>query len=201
MRCRPFGVPETGTRRNKGVRHLCVDNSLRLSKLLASWEEPSERKRAGRCFMSSIGRTCGRRCLKRRRTTFDCSGRIGSRARPLARSNYGSFRAARSRYQGRFKSFPVQEDEHFLTVCRDAERNALRANLVSLAEDWAYGSLYHRLHKTEFAQAVLSKWPVPQPRQWRSHATNRKPSPRSSPSAAASIEAPHWGIRNGPNAP
>ena len=37
-------------------------------------------------------------------------------------------------YQGRFKSFPVQEDEHFLTVCRYVERNALRANLVSRAE-------------------------------------------------------------------
>ena len=33
-------------------------------------------------------------------------------------------------YQGRFKSFPIQEDEHLLTVCRDVERNALRANLV-----------------------------------------------------------------------
>ncbi|GMQ80089.1 MAG: hypothetical protein BMS9Abin04_030 [Planctomycetia bacterium] len=32
-------------------------------------------------------------------------------------------------YQGRFKSFPVQSDEHFLTVCRYVERNALRANL------------------------------------------------------------------------
>src|SRR5271154_2443491 len=33
-------------------------------------------------------------------------------------------------YQGRFKSFPVQSDEHFLTVCRYDERNALRANLI-----------------------------------------------------------------------
>jgi len=72
-------------------------------------------------------------------------------------------------YQGRFKSFPVQEDEHFLTVCRYVERNALRSNLVSQAEDWAHGSLYHRLQKTELAQAVLSEWPVPYPRQWRSH--------------------------------
>ncbi len=29
-------------------------------------------------------------------------------------------------YQGRFKSFPVQGDEHFLTACRYVERNALR---------------------------------------------------------------------------
>ena len=39
-------------------------------------------------------------------------------------------------YQGRFKSFPVQEEEHFLTVCRYVERNPLRANLVSRAEQW-----------------------------------------------------------------
>ena len=33
-------------------------------------------------------------------------------------------------YQGRFKSFPIQEDDHFLTVLRYVERNPLRANLV-----------------------------------------------------------------------
>ena len=33
-------------------------------------------------------------------------------------------------YQGRFKSFPVQTDEHFLTVARYVERNAVRAKLV-----------------------------------------------------------------------
>ncbi|WP_413431137.1 transposase [Crateriforma spongiae] len=33
-------------------------------------------------------------------------------------------------YQGRFKSFPIQDDEHFLTVCRCVERIALRANMV-----------------------------------------------------------------------
>ena len=45
-------------------------------------------------------------------------------------------------YQGRFKSFPVQEDEHFYAVCRYVERNALRANLVTRAEDWRWNSLY-----------------------------------------------------------
>jgi putative transposase len=33
-------------------------------------------------------------------------------------------------YQGRFKSFPVEQDEHFFTVARYVERNALRAGLV-----------------------------------------------------------------------
>ncbi len=44
-------------------------------------------------------------------------------------------------YQGRFKSFPIQEDEHFLTVCRYVERNPLRANLVPRAESWRWSSL------------------------------------------------------------
>ena len=39
-------------------------------------------------------------------------------------------------YQGRFKSFPIQDDDHFLTVCRYVERNALRAKLVNKAEKW-----------------------------------------------------------------
>ena len=43
-------------------------------------------------------------------------------------------------YQGRFKSFPVQDDEHLLTVMRYVERNALRANLVERAEDFATGT-------------------------------------------------------------
>ena len=38
-------------------------------------------------------------------------------------------------YQGRYKSFPVQDDEHFLTVCRYVERNGLRANLAPRADE------------------------------------------------------------------
>jgi REP element-mobilizing transposase RayT len=49
-------------------------------------------------------------------------------------------------YQGRFKSFPVQEDDYFLTVCRYVERNALRAGLVPRAEAWRWGSLWRWRH-------------------------------------------------------
>src|SRR5260370_24593826 len=45
-------------------------------------------------------------------------------------------------YQGRFKSFPVETDDHFYTVMRYVERNALRANLVGRAEEWRWGSLW-----------------------------------------------------------
>ncbi len=55
-------------------------------------------------------------------------------------------------YQGRFKSFPVQADEHFLSVCRYVEANALRASLVDRAEDWRWGSIWVRQNRgSEFA--------------------------------------------------
>src|SRR5271154_7609184 len=44
-------------------------------------------------------------------------------------------------YQGRFKSFPIQEDAHLWTAWRDVERNALRAALVQRAEKWPWSSL------------------------------------------------------------
>jgi putative transposase len=66
-------------------------------------------------------------------------------------------------YQGRFKSFPVQTDEHFLTVCRYVERNALRAGFVQRAEDWRGCSLWQRRNGTELARKLLSEWPVGYP--------------------------------------
>ena len=39
--------------------------------------------------------------------------------------------------QGRFKAFPVQEDDHLRVVLRYIERNPLGAALVERAEDWA----------------------------------------------------------------
>ena len=72
-------------------------------------------------------------------------------------------------YQGRFKSFPIQQDHHFLKVCRYVERNALRANLVDRGEDWKWGSLWRRRHVKAKGQAFLlplSAWPVKPPRNW-----------------------------------
>jgi len=67
-------------------------------------------------------------------------------------------------YQGRFKSFPVQQCGHFLTVCRYVERNALRASLVKQAENWRWSSLWHRLHQTQVPW--LSEWPMARPGHW-----------------------------------
>jgi len=69
-------------------------------------------------------------------------------------------------YQGRFKSFPVQEDGHFLTLCRYVERNALTANAVRRAEDWRWGSLWARCQGSDELRAILSDWPLERPRNW-----------------------------------
>jgi REP-associated tyrosine transposase len=69
-------------------------------------------------------------------------------------------------YQGRFKSFPMQNDEHFLTVCRYVERNALRAGLVKRAQDWRWGSLSRRLRGAEPERPILSRGPLPWPSDW-----------------------------------
>ena len=45
-------------------------------------------------------------------------------------------------WQGRFKSFPIQEDDHLRVVLRYVERNPLRAGLVERAEDWGWSSLH-----------------------------------------------------------
>ena len=70
-------------------------------------------------------------------------------------------------YQGTYKSFPVQEDDHFYRVCRYVERNALRAGLVARAEDWRWGSLWQRLqHVAPNGYPPLHPWPVLLPRTW-----------------------------------
>ncbi len=69
-------------------------------------------------------------------------------------------------YQGRFKSFPVQEDGHFLTVCRYVERNARTAGAVRRARDWRFGSLWVREQGSAELRALLSEWPVARPADW-----------------------------------
>jgi len=74
-------------------------------------------------------------------------------------------------YQGRFRSFPVEADEPFVTVARLIERNPLRAKLVERAQDWRWSSLgitrQTKLTVDERELAgTLSDWPVDAPSQW-----------------------------------
>ena len=70
-------------------------------------------------------------------------------------------------YQGTYKSFPVQEDDHFYTVCRYVERNALRARLVKRAQAWPWSSLGAASHTAAAGESPrIATWPVPRPRDW-----------------------------------
>jgi putative transposase len=78
-------------------------------------------------------------------------------------------------YQGRYKSFLVQADDHLLAVCRYVERNPLRARLVRRAEAWRWGSLWRRARGR--GQDLLADWPIPPPTGARwSIAPSRAPS-------------------------
>ncbi|MFN0016669.1 MAG: transposase [Pirellulaceae bacterium] len=70
-------------------------------------------------------------------------------------------------YQGRFKSFPTQEDDHFWQVCRYVERNSLRANLVSRAELWRWSSLWQRINQG--TDVSLASWPLPPGSRWNDY--------------------------------
>lgn len=92
-------------------------------------------------------------------------------------------------YQGRFKSFPVQDDDHFFVLCRYVERNALRAGLVSRAEDWRWGSLYRWLAESEPDPALLSPWPVARLSGWKGRVNE--------PLSEKELAGIRWSIKRG----
>lgn len=66
-------------------------------------------------------------------------------------------------YQGRYKSFPVNEDAYFLTLLRYVEANPLRAKLVGRAEKWPWSSLGC---PGKLSSKLLDTWPLDRPRNW-----------------------------------
>jgi putative transposase len=66
-------------------------------------------------------------------------------------------------YQGRYKSFLIQEDEHLLTVLRYVERNPVAAHLVKSPADWQFGSYYIRNKGAVKDKRWLAEWPIPEP--------------------------------------
>ncbi len=92
-------------------------------------------------------------------------------------------------YQGRFKSFPIAADEHFLTVLRYVERNPLRAGLVKRAEAWRWGSLYRRIHGTAEERALLAESPAPLGRLWCEYVNE--------PQREAEVEAIRRSVKRG----
>ncbi len=69
-------------------------------------------------------------------------------------------------YQGRYKSFIIQDDAHLFTVLRYIERNPLTANLIKEPLDWKYSSLYRRYKGNEKQKQLLTPWMVEEPRDY-----------------------------------
>jgi putative transposase len=69
-------------------------------------------------------------------------------------------------YQGRFKSFPIQDDDHLHIVARYVERNPRRAELVRKAEQWRWSSLYRWCRGLPEDSALLAPWPRPRKPNW-----------------------------------
>ncbi|HEY1921694.1 MAG TPA: transposase [Tepidisphaeraceae bacterium] len=68
-------------------------------------------------------------------------------------------------YQGRYKSFPVQDDGHFTTLMRYVQRNPVRAGLVKRAENWRWSSLSN-IPATNVPRVPICPWPVVRRADW-----------------------------------
>lgn len=66
-------------------------------------------------------------------------------------------------YQGRYKSFPVEDDEYLVALLRYVESNPLRARKVEKAQDWTWSSFGF---EGKLASKLLDPWPVDRPRNW-----------------------------------
>jgi putative transposase len=68
-------------------------------------------------------------------------------------------------YQGRYKSFVMEDDAHFTTVARYVERNPLRAGLVARGADWRWSSA-GQTASADTPIIPLSQWPVRRRSDW-----------------------------------
>jgi putative transposase len=69
-------------------------------------------------------------------------------------------------YQGRFKSFMVQEGKPLLSVLKFVESNGLRSKKAKKAQDYRWTSLHTRLKGPKEVQEILAASPTPRPKDW-----------------------------------
>ena len=67
-------------------------------------------------------------------------------------------------WQGRYKSFMIQEDSHLLMVLRYIEGNPVRAKMVASAKEWRWSS--HNEVMGADARGLVDKAPVEIPEEW-----------------------------------
>jgi putative transposase len=74
------------------------------------------------------------------------------------------YRSSGHIWQGRYKSFAIQDDDHFLTVARYVEGNPVRAGLVGSAVDWVWSS--HRGRSGLVTDNLVTSLPMPFAGDW-----------------------------------
>lgn len=67
-------------------------------------------------------------------------------------------------WQGRYKSFLIQRDNHLLTVLRYIEGNPVRAGIVDSAKDWRWSS--HRENLGIARMILVNELPLKLPNEW-----------------------------------
>ena len=92
-------------------------------------------------------------------------------------------------YQGRFKTFPIEDDDHLYAVLRYVERNPLRANLCERAEEWKFGSAWRMAHGDDSSRSILSTWPLPRFSDWADYV--------NLPQSDAELEAIRRSVKRG----
>jgi putative transposase len=89
-------------------------------------------------------------------------------------------------YQGRYKSFLIEKDDHLLSVVRYIERNPLRAKLVKKLDNWKYSSYLKRITHTP---AFLAPLPIDTPRNYTSFVY--------APQTIAELDAVRYSVNKG----
>lgn len=69
-------------------------------------------------------------------------------------------------WQGRFKAFPIESDDHLMTVLRYVERNPVRAKTIPIrkAQRWPWSSIGSPPKDVE--RPLLHPGPIPRPKDW-----------------------------------
>lgn len=70
-------------------------------------------------------------------------------------------------WQGRFKSFIIQKDDHLITALRYVEANPVRASLVGMANDWPWSS--HKEMIGEKKRDLTDDTPIELPNCWNKY--------------------------------
>lgn len=85
----------------------------------------------------------------------------------------------------------MQDDAHFLILCRYVEANALRAGNVSAAEKWPWSGLWQRANRV--GDPWMKRWPVDRPANWLQVVNARLPDAQLTQVRQCVVRGRPWG--------